>query len=159
MYKKLTHDQIASIVAQRSAGVKLEALAAEFSVSTSTIFYHTSGHPRGGQEAQDRHRERIESAADTRAKVCASYERGATVVALAKRHSVSTVTIRTWLARGGVKLRGSVKITVTDDQIATLYRDERRPIRAVATALGISATTVCRRLKEMKIPAHYNRTK
>lgn len=151
---KLTPDQIEAIRAERAAGVKLDALASEYNVSTATIFYHTAGVNRYATgAAADLARSRREAAEEARAQLCKEYELGATVVALAKKYEVTEATIRSRIARAGGKLRGPRKRHATDAQIARLYRDKGLTMREVASTLRVAVGTVCKRLKKMNIPA------
>lgn len=153
---KLTEEQIASIVAQRSEGIKLDALAHEFGVTTATIYYHTGGvRHRGGAECKERARRRQEAAEALRQKMRAEYEDGATVVALAKKYEVSMVTVRARIRKAGGETRGkgAGRILGIDEAIVTLYLAEGCTMQEVADAVGVSVSTVWHRLKEANVSA------
>lgn len=138
---KLNRTQIAQIIAERRAGQKLEALAADYGVSTSTISYHLR---KAGIVAWELHSGRGELGAEA----VALYEDGASLDSLALRYGCARVTARTHLERAGVQLRPSTArdIPLNMEQVRKLYEEDRLTLKEVAERVGCSLSTIQRRL-------------
>lgn len=87
------------------------------------------------------------------AKVSQSYQRGATVAALADRHGVSTMTIRHWLDLGNTPRKQSPRYTA-DDDIAIVDA-----VRECAQRLRRSSLAVATRIRSLLSCGEFSRRK
>ena len=140
---KLSKAQIAQIITARRAGEKLEALAADYDVSASTIAYHLR---KAGIGAWEIHSGRGEL---DPAEAATLYKDGASLEALALHYSCARVTVRSHLEKTGVELRVAYRRDIPLDMelVRELYEQDRLTLKQVAERVGASLSTIQRRLE------------
>ncbi len=87
-------------------------------------------------------------------ELSAAYLAGFSTPALARRYGCSAATIAKRLRAAGIALRDARfhSVVVAEGALRRLYLDERLPIAAIATALGVSASTVGNKRRAFGIP-------